>query len=66
MNKRTTIPEQDGLYWYFENGKDAPEPVLIIEFINKADNLEEFNARKELIESTGIIVNSPKNLDRHY
>lgn len=29
MNKRTTIPEQDGLYWYFENGKDAPEPVLI-------------------------------------
>lgn len=36
-----------------------------LEFINNADNLEEFKARQELIESTGIIVNSPKNLDRY-
>ncbi len=29
MQKHTTIPTLDGLYWYYEDGADAPRPVLI-------------------------------------
>lgn len=29
MQKHTSIPTVDGLYWYFEQGKPEPRPVLI-------------------------------------
>jgi hypothetical protein len=29
MDKFTSVPEIDGLFWYFENGVTEPRPVLI-------------------------------------
>lgn len=29
MKKHTTIPEIDGLYWYFKQGAAEPRPVMI-------------------------------------
>lgn len=29
MEKHTSIPEIDGLYWYFEEGQVDPRPVLV-------------------------------------
>ncbi|MCV4061263.1 hypothetical protein ACRCPT_06970 [Pseudomonas aeruginosa] len=29
MQKHTALPVADGLYWYFENGKSEPRPVMI-------------------------------------
>jgi hypothetical protein len=29
VNKHTSIPTTDGLYWYFELGQDEPRPVMI-------------------------------------
>lgn len=29
MLKHDTIPLDSGLFWYFEKGKNAPEPVLL-------------------------------------
>lgn len=28
MDKFTSVPEIDGLFWYFENGVTEPRPVM--------------------------------------
>lgn len=42
MDKFTSIPERDGLFWYFENGAAEPQPVLIYQ-TKWGKNFKSFN-----------------------
>lgn len=46
MQKHTTIPTHDGLYWYYETGADAPRPVLINE-AKHAGRFKSFNGAEQ-------------------
>ncbi|CAH1592994.1 hypothetical protein FWP33_16990 [Vibrio parahaemolyticus] len=46
MVKHETIPMLTGLFWYFENGKESPEPVYLDE--NKHPRtMKGFNGRRQ-------------------
>lgn len=49
MEKHDKIPAIDGLYWYFEQGKDPrkPEPVSIVQERYGAGTFKGFNGRTQ-------------------
>ncbi|AIW22348.1 hypothetical protein F0267_01520 [Vibrio coralliilyticus] len=46
MIKHDTIPLETGLFWYFENGKDSPEPVYL-DAIKHPKAMKGFNGRRQ-------------------
>lgn len=59
MKKHSEIPSTKGLYWYFENGKDQPEPVLV-DHDRYVNCFKGFNGRQQSWLREGEYLEGPQ------
>jgi len=59
MDNHFVIPEEDGLYWYYENEKDKPEPVLI-DHKRYGSSMKGFNGRLQSWLRDGEYLQGPQ------